>query len=492
MRSLVRVARSARPHLLQQRNFSSSLTTRSSDAALAAVLEAVKVHRPDLLESGGGGDGSVAPMRVGVMVDGTWLLHRMMALYSARTGASISDYTVQAMHRSFRPKVQQGRRCHRALLIPFAAVVQDMLLVADAMAEVPAVITASLPALLPMVQRPFEITKVVLVGGYNDSEREKFFSRLASQPLWEVLPLDRAVRCRLSRRPPFSFASPSLIHAAVCQAKLSAMDTGSKASLDMTLAAEIVHWANTPQLDLIVPVLGSAQYLPVLKKARANGKPVVLASFSRNCARDLGQDTTARDADVLWLDQELQTRDLKRGAIDPNKARGEPSPHPSSRRRDDLGFLCGKVRPLPWQVSQPSKGPPSESYAEQLTEGGRESVEAIQGFLTMTGGQASHAPMGNAHSYTISLVCPRCAFGTPDSCLPLGGLPPGHWALPGVSGESALSEASSSPRGPLPLSQGHVSCGVRALERGARAHAADPNREHTKIRTIMTPPGWRT
>lgn len=85
----------ARHLLASGRCFSASSVTRNSEAALAAVLEAIKLHRPGALEAHGW-DGGLAPMRTAVVIDVTWLFHRMLAFHSTRTGASITDYTVQA------------------------------------------------------------------------------------------------------------------------------------------------------------------------------------------------------------------------------------------------------------------------------------------------------------------------------------------------------------------------------------------------------------
>lgn len=59
--------------------------TTNTAAMAENLLAVVRQHHPELLAAEGVDRAEVAPMRAVLVIDGTWLLHRMLALHGNRT-----------------------------------------------------------------------------------------------------------------------------------------------------------------------------------------------------------------------------------------------------------------------------------------------------------------------------------------------------------------------------------------------------------------------
>lgn len=153
-------------------------------------------------------------------------------------------------------------------------------MVSDSFAELPQLVVESLPAHFPAVQRPFELGRVVLVASHNDRQRKDWLQRLAAQPMWEA---------RL----------------------MAAGGDASTKWAEVALATELMQAAHSRQHgEVVVPVLGSAHFMPALQQMQGAGAQICLASFSRHCSRVLSEDTQrCTNADVIWLDQILNQRE---------------------------------------------------------------------------------------------------------------------------------------------------------------------------------------
>lgn len=75
--------------------------------------------------------------------------------------------------------------------------------------------------------------------------------------------------------------------------------------VDIAIATNILFYAT--QYDIAVVITGDRDFLPALKKARALGKEIEIASFKESCSREL-IDFSSR---LIWLEDLLSEMILK-------------------------------------------------------------------------------------------------------------------------------------------------------------------------------------